>query len=362
MAGGIAGGLPGAGPAHLPYRHLVVASCAIRCRDEPGHWLAHTKSRSHEDPSVFSISYYLALLGPGFPRAKTIALIQGGFPGCLGVERKCILSGGGNRITMAVSASLRRGRWLGLAIATGLLMVSAQAVAAQSTRTGPTGGKVAVRRGLTAEDYRVAERRLAELGYWPGRVDGRWDGATRHALMAFQKVEERPRTGRLSLADFDRLMVAGRPRALAAGLPHLEVDLVRQVLFIVDAEGVVRTILPVSSGSGRQFVSQGWARNAVTHPGWYTVEKKAPGWNRSPLGLLYYPVYFMWGTAIHGAPAVPARPDSHGCVRIPIFAARRIHDETAIGTLVIVHRGALPPRPPAIMLPIVESVVDISAR
>ena len=100
----------------------------------------------------------------------------------------------------------------------------------------------------------------------------------------------------------------------------------------------------------------------MTHPGWYTVEKKAPGWNRSPLGLLYYPVYFMWGTAIHGAPAVPARPDSHGCVRIPIFAARRIYDETALGTLVIVHRGALPPRPPAIMLPLVDAVVDLGAR
>ncbi|MFM8396113.1 MAG: L,D-transpeptidase, partial [Acidobacteriota bacterium] len=163
-------------------------------------------------------------------------------------------------------------------------------------------------------------------------------------------------------ADLDRLLAATRPRPLAAGTPHIEVDLARQVLLVVEADGVVRTILPVSSGSGRQFVSQGWARNAVTHPGWYTVDKKAPGWNRSPLGLLYYPFYFMWGTAIHGAPSVPARPDSHGCVRIPIFAARRLYEMTPLGTLVIVHRGGLPPRPPAVLLPIVDSVVEVEQR
>lgn len=217
-------------------------------------------------------------------------------------------------------------------------------------------------RGLTVRDHLVAEQRLAELGYWTGKIDGRWDGTSRHALTAFQKVEGLRRTGSLTRSDFDRLLVATRPKALAAGAPHIEVDLVRQVLFVVEADGMVKTILPVSSGNGRKFVSQGWSRHAVTHPGWYTVEKKAPGWNRSQLGLLYYPVYFMWGTAIHGAPSVPARPDSHGCVRIPIFAARRIYDSTPLGALVIVHRGGLPPKPPAVLIPIVDSVVEVEQR
>ena len=226
---------------------------------------------------------------------------------------------------------------------------------------GSAGRRVAPR-SLTARDHLAAEQRLAELGYWTGKVDGRWDGASRQALIAFQKVEGRKRTGSLQGGDYDRLMVSSRPAALAAGAAHIEVDLVRQVLFIVEADGTVKTILPISSGNGRQFVSQGWARNALTHPGWYTVDKKTPGWNKSPLGLLYYPVYFMWGTAIHGSPSVPAWPDSHGCVRIPMFAARRIYESTAIGTLVIVHRGALPPKPPAIMMPIVESVIERAAE
>lgn len=252
-------------------------------------------------------------------------------------------------------------RQVGLVMA--LIVGGLGEVAQGRAQDGAKGGEDRrPRQALTRRDHLVAEQRLAELGYWTGRVDGRWDGASRHALVAFQKVEGLRRTGSLTRPDLDRLLVATRPRPLVAGAPHIEVDLVRQVLLVVEADGTVRTILPVSSGSGRQFVSQGWARQAVTHPGWYTVDKKAPGWNRSPLGLLYYPVYFMWGTAIHGAPSVPARPDSHGCVRIPIFAARRVYDSTPLGMLVIVHRGVLPPRPPAVLMPIVDSVVEVGAQ
>lgn len=239
----------------------------------------------------------------------------------------------------------------------GLILLAVMIVAAPWSGLAqvPAKGRQ-VRRALSLKDHLAAEQRLAMLGYWTGKVDGRWDSISRQALIAFQKVEGRRRTGSLTADDFDLLMAANRPAALAAGVAHLEVDLVRQVLLVVEADGQVKTVLPISSGNGRQFVSQGWARDAITHPGWYTVDKKSPGWNKSPLGLLYYPVYFMWGTAIHGSPSVPAWPDSHGCVRIPIFAARRIYENTSLGTLVIVHRGALPPKPPAIMMPVVESV------
>lgn len=267
-----------------------------------------------------------------------------------------MLSRGGIDVAMTgvkLGAGSGWSRWGSLVLLAVMIFVAPGSSLAQVS----SGGRK-VQRALSARDHRAAEQRLAELGYWTGKVDGRWDSISRQALVAFQKVEGRRRTGSLTVADFDLLMVAERPRALATGIPHLEVDLVRQVLLVVEADGQVRTILPVSSGNGRQFVSQGWARDAVTHPGWYTVDKKAPGWNKSPLGLLYYPVYFMWGTAIHGSPSVPAWPDSHGCVRIPIFAARRFYESTSIGTLVIVHRGALPPKPPAIMMPIVEAVSE----
>jgi len=41
----------------------------------------------------------------------------------------------------------------------------------------------------------------------------------------------------------------------------------------------------------------------------------------APLGKLYNPVYFVGGIAVHGAPSVPNRPASHGCVRIPMHIA-----------------------------------------
>jgi len=190
---------------------------------------------------------------------------------------------------------------------------------------------------LTRKDHREAEQRLTDLGYWTGPIDGRWDEASRHALIAFQKVEGLKRTGRLTRLDFDVLKSARKPVPLETGEAHIEVDLMSQVLFVVEGGGVITHILPVSTGSGKEFVSEGWTRDAITHPGRYKTYIKLPGWKKSPLGRLYYPVYFMVGTAIHGYPSVPVKPASHGCIRIPMFAAKKFYEMTPLGTLVIVH-------------------------
>ncbi|MDQ3012114.1 MAG: peptidoglycan-binding protein, partial [Acidobacteriota bacterium] len=39
-------------------------------------------------------------------------------------------------------------------------------------------------RTLTAKDHREAEQKLADLGYWTGRIDGQWDAVSRSALIA----------------------------------------------------------------------------------------------------------------------------------------------------------------------------------
>ncbi|MGE0126823.1 MAG: L,D-transpeptidase family protein [Blastocatellales bacterium] len=201
---------------------------------------------------------------------------------------------------------------------------------------------------MTAANHRAAEQRLADLGYWAGKVDGRWDVASRNALIAFQKVAGLKRTGRLTRATFEILQNASSPSPLEKGEAHIEVDLVRQVLFIVDDAGVVTKILPVSTGSGKPFKSQGWTRDAITHPGRYEVRQKIPGWKKSPLGRMYYPVYFMYGTAIHGYSSVPTKPASHGCVRIPMFAARAFFKMIPVGMSVIVYRGEAPPPLPVL--------------
>ncbi|HWP42395.1 MAG TPA: L,D-transpeptidase family protein [Blastocatellia bacterium] len=193
---------------------------------------------------------------------------------------------------------------------------------------------------ISVEDIREAEERLSELGYWTGPVDGILDEGTRHALIAFQKVEGRPRTGKLDPGELEAIRNATRPNPIESGFAHIEIDLARQVLFMVDASGTVTNILPVSTGTEKLFTEGGRTRRAVTPLGRFTVYRKINGWRRSPLGLLYYPLYIYGGIAIHGNPSVPTYPASHGCIRIPMFAAKQFSEMTPIGTVVIIHDGA----------------------
>lgn len=190
---------------------------------------------------------------------------------------------------------------------------------------------------LTRDEIRLAEARLAELGYWTGPADGDFDSASRHALVAFQKVEGRKRTGVLQRQELAALLIAENPPPRESHYPHVEIDLYRQVLFMVDDQGHTTHILPISSGNGEFFTSEGWTRQAKTPTGKFTVCRKVAGWRKSPLGLLFYPNYICGGIAIHGSLSVPVKPASHGCIRIPMFAAKDFSTLTPVGTIVVVH-------------------------
>ena len=56
-------------------------------------------------------------------------------------------------------------------------------------------------------------------------------------------------------------------------------------------------------------------------------------------GLLYYPNYIFNGFAIHGSLVMRTYPDSHGCIRIPMFAAKEVSEMTPVGTIVVVYDG-----------------------
>jgi lipoprotein-anchoring transpeptidase ErfK/SrfK len=132
--------------------------------------------------------------------------------------------------------------------------------------------------------------------------------------------------------------VAPQPQAQReTGYAHVEIDLSRQRLFVVDDSGGVVKTLPVSSGNGKWFTSEGRTRRAITPTGRFTVLRKIAGWRKSPLGMLYYPSYIIEGVAIHGSRSVPSRPASHGCIRIPMSAAKEFSDMTPIGTVVLVY-------------------------
>ena len=189
---------------------------------------------------------------------------------------------------------------------------------------------------LSAADIRDAEQRLSDLGYWTGPIDGVLDAASRQAIMAFQKTEGRTRTGRLSFKEIEALRSARRPQPFEGGPFHVEVDLERQVLFIVSDDGIVSRILSVSTGNNKEFETSEATLKAVTPRGRFKVSRKIPGWRKSELGLMYYPNYIVGGIAIHGSQSVPAYPASHGCIRIPMHAAEEFSDITPIGTPVII--------------------------
>jgi PKD repeat protein len=195
---------------------------------------------------------------------------------------------------------------------------SAQVHAAYpSLSEGASGAAVGVlRRDLDALHYRQA---TLEPTFGPDLVD---------AVIAFQKVQGLPRTGSVGPADWAALE---HPRAPVLRYPdqgdHLEVDKGHQVLLIARG-GQVAGILPVSTAGlpGR-----------FTPEGTFSIQRKVTGFDPSPLGVLYDPMYFTGGYAIHGNPSVPAYPASHGCVRIPMWAAGWMFDTNGIGEPVDVY-------------------------
>lgn len=195
------------------------------------------------------------------------------------------------------------------------------------------------RQEIGIEERRQAEQRLWDLGYWAGPVDGKFDSDSRHALVAFQKVEGRPRTGNLTRKELEALQNASRPQSRFSGYAHIEIDLTRQVLFVIDESGSVSRILPVSSGNEARYIDHGQVHRAHTPRGSFKVLRKITGWRLSSLGLMYYPSYIVNGVAVHGSMSVPAQPASHGCIRVPMFAAKELSGLMPVGIEVIVYDG-----------------------
>ncbi len=197
-------------------------------------------------------------------------------------------------------------------------------------------------RPLTRDEITEAEFQLASLGYWLNRADGNWDESSWHALTAFQKVEALPRTGKLTREVYEQLMLARRPESREGGPAHIEVDLRRQILFVVNDEARVTHVLPVSTGSGEEFTSEGWTRDAITPPGRFNIQRKIAGWHKSALGMMHSPSYLFLGLAIHGSASIPTKPASHGCVRVPMFASAALAKLMPKDTPVVVYDGLNP--------------------
>ena len=165
------------------------------------------------------------------------------------------------------------------------------------------------------------ERRLAALGYALRAVDGHYGNDTTEAVLAFQKVQGLPWTGRVTGRVWRTLEGASTPQPRYLRGNHIEVDKRRQLLFVIRSGRVV-LVSHVSTGA-----------TGNTPVGRWHVYRKVTGWD----WVLWYPMYFLRGFAIHGYPSVPAYPASHGCVRVPMWLAPRLYEQNGHGSVIYVY-------------------------
>ena len=163
-------------------------------------------------------------------------------------------------------------------------------------------------------------RNLKRSKYLVPRMGKTYNAKARDVVMAFQKVNELPRTGKMNEQTWQALAKSGpvKPRYRGSGT-HLEVDKTRQVMMLV-RNGKVRATLHVSTG-----------KTGNTPEGRYPVFAKG-------VGNLYRFISFKGNFGIHGYVPVPAQPASAGCVREPMWAADWFYKNTSIGTPVYIYR------------------------
>lgn len=162
-------------------------------------------------------------------------------------------------------------------------------------------------KGSSGAEVWLLQARLVERGFWLSDAPAVFGENTRHAVVAYQKFHDIPRTGRVdALTRFHLAGTADRALPLRNNGGHtIEVDLRRQVLIVATA-GRTDWVFDISSGKS----------STRTPKGSFRIQRQINGLRRSALGTLWRPKYFTGGYALHGSPSVPAYAASHGCVRM----------------------------------------------
>ena len=193
--------------------------------------------------------------------------------------------------------------------------------------------------GAPAYDVAAVQRKLNELHYFIGPADGQIGAAYRSAVMAFQKVHGLGADGAVGEQTLVALANPVTPALRGGPATRIEVDLTKQVLYLVEGGQLMR-VLPISSGSGQSYKQKnGRPARSLTPVGWFTIERRIKGERKADLGILYDPMYFYRGWAIHGSNSVPAYPASHGCVRVTRADAIWLFNRVPNGTPVHLYGG-----------------------
>lgn len=234
--------------------------------------------------------------------------------------------------------------------------------------TAPSGAVALTRTivpGDQGDDVGAIQRRLTELGYQPGAVDGVYGSQTVSAVWAFKTL-----VGGQSLdavtdevtPELWELMNQGAavvPRRPGVGGTHVEIYLPEQAMVVFDGDDPA-LIAHISSGAldtaGNPV--EFCLENVVK-----SVDREAPvagtmcGETRTPAGVfevgeapqepewgqvfgeMLDPVFFNYIIAIHGAAEVPLRPASRGGVQVDARISPIVRSLLSPGDKVLVWNG-----------------------
>ena len=219
---------------------------------------------------------------------------------------------------------------------------------------------------MQGDDVLRVQQRLKDLRFDPGPVDGVFGQNTVQAMWAFEKlvlgVPREKATGVVNQSTWATMQqnLVIKPRRIADTATHVEVYLPEQVLIVFTNQEPV-LISHISSGTGEMWceevkidpgeegndtteqITKGICGEAVTPPGVFYFYNRRTGMRETKLGSLYNPVYFNQNIAIHGAILVPLKPESHGCVRIPMSVARYFPALVKYGDRIYVFDGLREP-------------------
>jgi hypothetical protein len=209
---------------------------------------------------------------------------------------------------------------------TGLFALRAE-LGASVARARVTATARSVSYGSTGPDVVALRARLAQLRVHVPAPSSRFGSELFDSVVAFQKSRGLSRSGVVDAATWRALASDATPRPRYRGPgEHIEIAKGRQILLVVRDGKLVR-VLPVSSGAG-----------GITPVGAFRIKWKALA-TSTWLGpaILYRTMTFAGNVAIHGFSSVPTYPASHGCVRIPIWAADWLYRRSSVGERVYVY-------------------------
>lgn len=216
----------------------------------------------------------------------------------------------------------------GRTAASGYFAITYRAQAGKDPGTRFPGGFEYGDRGA---GVRELQQGLARLGYLAPRfVTGSFDSATWQAVTGFQGYERLDRTG---IAGAETVALAHRADRPVARRPeagrHIEVDLTRQILLLVNGDGSVARVVHISSGA-----------TGNTPAGDFTViRQERRSWSKPFKSWLPYASYFFEGFAMHEYAEVPEYPASHGCVRVPASDSAAVYAFAEMGMPVLLYRS-----------------------